>query len=116
MPQFGSLQNHLIGNSVSGQVPEVGMGVTRIFYSDREPYTIVEIINPKTIVVQEDDAIRTDDNGMSESQKYEFTRNTQKPKIVVTLRKNGQWIQKGQLKGGCVFKIGYRDKYYDFTF
>ena len=51
-------------------------GVTLNYYSDEEAATVIEI-DPKGrwIKVQEDKAIRTDSNGMSESQTYEFERN-----------------------------------------
>lgn len=54
----------------------VGDGVTLNYYSDEEAATVIEI-DPKGrwIKVQEDKAIRTDSNGMSESQTYEFERN-----------------------------------------
>lgn len=51
--------------------PEVGMGATEVVGSDRYPYTIVKVVNPKKIVVQRDDYRRTDNNGQSELQTYE---------------------------------------------
>lgn len=54
----------------------IGDGVTLNYYSDEVAATVIEI-DPKGrwIKVQEDKAIRTDSNGMSASQTYEFERN-----------------------------------------
>lgn len=114
--QFGSLVNQLSG-SKKGVKPTVGMGVTFLFWSDRAPGTIVEVINDKTIVVQGDNYKRVDDNGMSECQRYKFSRNPKAGKGTFTLRKNGRWVQKGYgMKQGQVLAIGHRDAYHDFSF
>lgn len=111
--RFGSLTNQLMEGSVP--VPEVGMGVTRLGWSDRRPYTIVKVISPKKIVVQEDDAKRTDDNGMSECQTYEYTRNDKNPEVTLTLRSYG-WRQVGDGKNGEGWRIGERSRYHDYSF
>ena len=113
--QTGSLTNLLMSRSRQSN-PEVGMGATEIMWTDRRAYTIVEVRNPKTIVVQEDNAKRTDNNGMSESQRYEFTPNLEGEKIVVTLRKNGKWIRRGESQNGRSFVVGYRTAYHDYSF
>ena len=114
----GSLINLLAANSNNPTVPVVGMGATIIGYTDRNPATVVEISkNGKTLTVQMDDAKRTDANGMSESQSYEFTSNPDGAKRVYTLRKNGQWIAQGDsIKNGGRIQLGHRSKYYDFSF
>lgn len=112
----GSLINHAMGQSQDA-VPEVGMGATELCYTDRWPFTIIEVINEKTIMVQVDHAQRTDSNGMSECQEYEFTPNTSSEKVVITRRKSGAWIRRGEpMKGGTRFLIGHRSKYHDFSF
>jgi len=112
----GSLINNAMGQA-QGAVPEVGMGATELCYTDRRPYTIVEVVNEKTIMVQVDSSRRTDSNGMSECQEYEFTPNTSSNKIIVTRRKNGAWVIRGEsMKGGTRFLIGHRSKYHDFSF
>lgn len=97
--------------------PTVGMGVTQIVGSDRYPYTVVEIVNDKTIVIQQDNAVRTDTNGISESQKYEYSPNKEGKKIVLTKRKYGRWREKGDsLHGGTPYNIGTRRMYQDPSF
>ena len=54
-------------------IPYIGMPATLVYFSDREPGTVVDMSpSGKTIYVQEDNAIRTDNNGMSEIQEYEY--------------------------------------------
>lgn len=98
--------------------PEVGMGVTRLGWTDRDPYTVVEILNDKEIVVQADKATRTDTNGMSEVQKYTFSPDPNGRKVTLTLRKDGRWIAKGEKSGrhATGWRIGERMKYYDHSF
>jgi hypothetical protein len=95
---------------------KVGDGATKGVGSDRYPYTIVEILSPKRVVLQPDDYYRTDKNGFSEMQTYEFTPNPEAYRIIVTLRKNGRWYQLGQTMGGSRFSLGHRDAYQDPSF
>jgi hypothetical protein len=118
---FGNLTNRLLegGNQ---PVPEVGMGVTECMWSDRHAYTVVEVYKNKKgvvkeIVVQSDRVIRTDTNGISESQNYRYEPDPNGGKKTVTLRKNGRWITQGDpLKGGTGWMIGERCEYYDPSF
>jgi hypothetical protein len=113
---FGSLNNLLMSNAKAPE-PKVGMGATRLSWTDRDPYTIIEVRSPKRIVVQADDARRSDANGMSESQSYLFIPDPNGHKVVLTLRKNGKWVPEGEpLKGAGSFLIGSRGKYHDYSF
>jgi hypothetical protein len=110
--KHGSIQN-LMGSQVVGcPVPEVGMGVTLIHYTDREAGTIIRVSpSKKTIWFQVDHAKRTDNLGMTDSgQKYEFTPNTSASEQKALLR-NGKWKSNGQS-----IIVGSRDKYHDFSF
>lgn len=99
-------------------IPEVGMGATVVYWSDREPGTIVKVSKSgKTIVVRADHAVRVDDRGMSDSQDYEYSPNPNGHEWEFSLRKNGRWVQVGETaRGGTICAIGYRRKYYDFSF
>lgn len=104
-----------MGNAQSQ--PEIGMGVTYSIGSDRYPYTVVEIVNHRTIKVQEDIFKRTDENGFSESQTYEYSRNKNAPLKILTLRKNGRWVQKGNsLEDPGRYWVGQRNAYQDPSF
>ena len=76
-------------------IPEVGMPCTVIYYSDRSAGYVAEVINPKTIVVQQD--------GLYDGRK------------TYTYRSNGKWIQKGTTikDWGTICHLGYRSNYYD---
>lgn len=109
----GSLINWMMGG-LQHPVPEVGMGATELCWSDRHPYTIIEISKSgKRMKVQADIAIRTDNNGMSESQEYEYKRDPEGAIRTLYLTKTGKWRE---LKGICFFSIGSRSEYYDFSF
>ena len=101
---------------------KVGDGATLLYYSDRKPATIIDIKDDgKIIVVQEDNAIRTDNNGMSDCQSYEFERN---PKGTIhefkrTRANKNMYTDNGKSKYGeygVYLGLGYRDKYYDYSF
>lgn len=124
----GSLVNYMLGNYGQTTVPEVGMGVTIFGWSDRHAGTIVELFihrKRNMMKVQHDHAVRTDKNGFSESQEYEYERNPNG--ITVYYRQNleGRWEhvrkaqewEKGQwIKEGGSLRLGEREEYYDFSF
>ena len=113
----GSLINNIYANSKQQQQPKNGDGATALCHTDRYSCTIVEVVDTKTIIVQEDNAKRIDDNGMSESQRYEYSANPESPLIIVTLRKNGRWVRYGEpSSNGLIFAIGIRDSYHDYSF
>ena len=113
--QHGNLLNGIMSNG-QNLVPEVGMGATHLMWSDRQAYTIIEVKSPTRLVVQRDTATRTDNNGMSDSQGYEYTPNPDGVIRTITLRKNGRWYQVGDTIKGTPFAIGYRKEYYDYSF
>lgn len=105
--------NRIITNNYESAKPEIGMGVTQICWSDRHPYTIVEIVSPKEIVVQSDRSSRIDDRGMSDMQDYEYTPNPNAPRITLYNRyKDGHWRERA---GGTIYMLGRREEYYDYS-
>jgi hypothetical protein len=112
MKVFGNLMNRLAESSKQPE-PEVGMGATILMFSDRHPATIVKVLTPRKILVQEDNAKRTDKNGMSESQDYTYTPNPKAPVRTFTRRKDGGWQES---KSSPTLLIGTRDKYHDFSY
>ena len=123
--QTGSLINHLHSRSAN-PTPEIGMGATLLSWTDRNPGTVISIEDKgsyQIIGVQEDDYQRTDDRGFSEMQDYEYTAN---PNGYVTYFRNrkGKWegCRKSAETGRWVkaetygLKLGFREKYHDFTF
>lgn len=101
-------------STTSNTMPTIGMGVTIQYHSDREAGTIIQVTqNGRRIVIQEDSATRTDSNGMSESQTYEFSPNPEGTTHIATLRKDGTYRLQGSKER---VYLGTRDKYYDFSF
>lgn len=74
--ETGSFFNYLMGNSMS--IPEVGKGATVLHWTDRSAYFVNEVSKDgKTVVIERAKAVRTDNNGMSETQSYEYVRDPQ---------------------------------------
>lgn len=132
---YGSINNLMMARSAT-PTPEVGMGATELLWSDRHPYTITAI-SPKgnEFVVQEDKAVRTDRNGMSDSQSYEYSPNPDGPKRLVRfcpgdetwrivedlpelLRldvDNAIGKRRGRARGHTVL-VGHRSRYHYYSF
>jgi hypothetical protein len=119
MTQLGSLQNMMAVNAVC-PAPEVGMGCTIIGWTDRHAATIFKVgrtANGQPAVwVQEDNAVRTDSNGMSDAQAYRYERNPNGAKRCYTLRKDGKYHAMGDTLRSPALLVGARMHYYDYGF
>ena len=92
---------------------KVGDGATYCVGSDCYPYTIIEIISEKKLVVQADNSKMVGGSYYGE-QEYEYTPNPDGGKFTITLRKNGRWIPVGgNSRSDCGFSVGHRRKYRD---
>lgn len=99
---------------IISNIPEVGMGATIQYYSDRHAATIIQIThNGNRLILQEDLSIRSDTNGMSESQTYEFTTDQKGTVHIATKRKDNTFRLIGQR---TLVHVGYRSTYHDFSF
>lgn len=119
---YGSLVNRLMEASRTPE-PEVGMGATICMYSDRHAATITEVLRYKSgakagqvrgVKTRPCRATRTDSNGMSDAQSYEYEEMPDAPETEWTLRKDGRFIRKGEQY--TTLAIGFRDEYYDYSF
>jgi len=116
----GTETGSFINYAMSGQPAEiaetinVGDPATVLAWTDRYPATVIEVRRGKrpVIVIQEDKATRTDTNGMSESQTYQYERDPQGQTWEVSWRKNG-WRTRGSDNG---VRFGVRKKYHDYSF
>jgi hypothetical protein len=98
--------------------PEVGMGATICFVSDRHGATVMKIVSPRIIEVVEDEAKLVGGNMQSENQVYEHSPAVPpgRPQRF-TLRKTGHWIAEHEpLRGGTRLVLGTRDTYWDPSF
>jgi hypothetical protein len=110
--EFGSLNNLMMSRQRTPPTPEVGMGATLLSWTDRYPATVVWVSpSGKTLHLQEDNAERVDDNGMSECQSYRFTPNPAAAVQVARLTAKGWKVVKGKR-----VLLGRREKYYDYSF
>lgn len=120
----GSGINHIYSRMTKGAPnPEVGMGATILSWTDRHSATVIEV-DGRIVKVRRDRAVRTDRNGMSEVQEYQFLRDESQP--IETFRRDGEggydpviwnaqtnrWNKCG--RGGLI--VGKRDHYRDFSF
>jgi hypothetical protein len=103
------------GSKMENQVkPEIGMGATECVGSDSYPYSVVEVLSEKAIVVQSDNYKAVSGNAADGSAEYEYSPNPEGAKYVVTLRGNGRWVTKGEgKKSGRGFYVGARRFRYD---
>ena len=112
--------------------PEVGMGVTELLWSDRDPWEVIEVVNDKKIRIRELGYKRTDNDGISEHQEYEFFPNPDGDVKTLVLR-NGKWrdlkkkyvndangklvlVETRSLGRGSQWLIGSAERYFDPSF
>lgn len=140
MKFHGGLINRMQEGAPVIEVPKVGDGATLYMHSDRHAYTVRMVrVSPsgKTIEIRasRDKAKRVDNNGMSESQTYEFT--TEPPLDVPFSENYGQVFKSVSGKpfrqvyaevnpdapdgvslrmGDTILRVGHRDEYYDYSF
>ena len=113
---YGSFQNRLMENSKMVK-PQVGMGATECFWSDREPFEVIEVKDERHITVRGMTAKRIDNNGMSDMQDYEYTSNENGRIAHLFLTKQGRWREReGRCLGCNGWFIGFAEKYHDYSF
>lgn len=114
-PTNGLTNNILIHSQQP--TPEVGMGATECWWTDRHAGTIVAVAaNGKSLEWQQDKATRADTHGVSDCQSYTYKSNPEAVRKTYTLRKNGRWVLKGDSMTGLTLALGRRDEYHDYGF
>jgi hypothetical protein len=104
----GGFFNQLMSHNCS--VPVVGQGATELFYSDRSAYEVLSVDEKKkAAVLQKYAPKRIDNNGMSDSQEYEYKDFEGEPFTIYY--KWGSWKSKGRM---VTFTKEAREKYGDF--
>lgn len=94
--------------------PALGMGCTVLHYSDRTAHTVIYVSKSgKTAWIRRDKALRTDGNGMSDSQTYTYTPDPEGEQSQIRLSKHGDWRQVGTK---YPVLLGARREYFDFSF
>jgi hypothetical protein len=116
--EYGSLFNEMMASSEQ-PVPSVGDGATMLRWTDRHAATVIAVSGDgKTVTVQRDRAMRTDDNGMSESQTYHYAPDSLGETAVYTRRSNGRYVQQDltDREHRAALVIGVRAEYRDYSF
>lgn len=109
MAGFGSVNNALLSRH-GGPNPLVGMGATRLLWTDRCACTVVEVDGQDRCKVQLDRVTRWQDG-----YGVEFAPDPQSPIICLRRDRAGRW-REGSTKDGSVYVIGHRDHYRDPSF
>lgn len=119
---YGSLNSRLM-EAAKQPKPEVGMGATITYHTDRTACTIVSVSEDgKRIETTPDKAIRTDLNPdgsapMTDCQSYRYESQPDANRTAWTLRKDGGWVKEGEpLRKGQRICLGFRDEHYDYSF
>lgn len=108
---YGSLQNRLMEGRQT-QEPYVGMGATKVLYSDRRAYTVSRIKSKCRIIVQRDRVIREPDYNYFGNQHCRFEPNPEGYEVELIRTKKGWKV----LGGSTYFTLGVRDEYEDPSF
>lgn len=111
MRWYGSLQNRLEENC-KGEKPEIGMGATEMFYSDRQAWEVVAIRDDRHIIVRRMKAKCND--YFAGDWSVEPDENGHRAELFLT--KKGQWRERLGRRLGNVFVLGYAEEYEDPSF
>ena len=98
---YGSVQNRILENSKSIE-PEVGMGVTECMWSDREPYEVIEVTDPRHIKVRRMATKVVSGSAFDGSAEYEYFSDPNGNVASLFKKKNGEI--------GGVFSNEYRGR------
>lgn len=112
--ETASLISSMMVSSRESLFPFVGMGATEICWTDRHAYSVIEVSkNGRRVKAQRNKVTRTDTNGMSESQAYQFEPDPTATVLTLSLRKDGRWRRVADTQ---LFALGHRSEYHDYSF
>jgi len=128
--ETGSLINHLYSRvAKGGLMPEVGMGVTELHWTDRSAGTIVEVFQiggDVAIATTGDDYKIVSGSAYDGSAEYEYTSNPDGRRAYWRQTKDGwrkvykgdsgRWLFRDKKGQGEGLIVGTRDQYYDPSF
>ena len=95
---------------------KVGLGATMNLYTDHRAMTIIKIITPRKIIVQENKTRCIDYYAGSYEVLDEIAEHMRQS--TFTLRRGGTWVEEGQPKkrGSVTLTVGFRRHYIDPCF
>lgn len=106
-------------------VPTKGMGATLLTWSDRHAATVIDYDKRQgRITIQLDHALRTDKNGNSPDQEYEYHPNAKGITYNFKMDPQGKWRQCLQnistgrwvMSGDLGLIVGDRSQYHDYSY
>lgn len=83
---YGSLINRIHEGKTFVDEIKVGTPVTEYLWSDRHVHEVTKVIDQKHVFIREMEAIRTDKNGMSDSQQYRYESNENANEVELVKR------------------------------
>ncbi len=99
--------------AIKNLVPEVGLGCTICYYSDKRAATVTKIVSPCRIEVTFNRTKCID----YYAGEYEILSELEGTPKVFTKRRNGYWVAEGQsYKGGVLLMLHYQNHYIDPSF
>jgi hypothetical protein len=107
-------------------VPKVGMGATRLGYTDREPFYIVKVNTPKKLTIRAANAVRDPTwkpdfhpggffghTANNHEQRWTITPGPENAKTIeIRFHKDGHWYDNHKGR----FLVGVAFKFYDYNF
>lgn len=99
--------------AIKNLVPEVGLGCTICYYSDKRAATVTKIVTPCKIEVTFNQTKCID----YYAGEYEILPELEGEAKVFTKRRNGYWVAEGQpYKDGVLLMLHYQNHYIDPSF
>lgn len=99
--------------AIKNLVPEVGLGCTFCYYSDKRAATVTKIVSQCKIEVTFNQTKCID----YYAGEYEILPELEGTPKVFTKRRNGYWVAEGQpFKGGVLLMLHYQNHYIDPSF
>jgi hypothetical protein len=129
----GNLISNLRIAGSAAVTPEVGMGATVCHWKDRNAATVVAVRfkrdgSVKEVDIRGDKVTRTDSNGMSDAQSYDYAPGDEgSPVGTWRLDGKGQWravhldsatgrYRMEHARYGAKLALGVREEFYDYSF
>ncbi len=99
--------------AIKNLIPEIGLGCTICYYSDKRAATVTKIVSPCKIEVTFNKTKCID----YYAGEYEILPELEGGPKVFTKRRNGYWVAEGQAyKGGVLLMLHYQNHYIDPSF
>lgn len=99
--------------AIKNLVPEIGLGCTICYYSDKRAATVTKIVSPYKIEVTFNQTKCID----YYAGEYEILPELEGGAKVFTKRRNGYWVAEGQsYKDGVLLMLHYQNHYIDPSF